>query len=377
LDGCAATVATLLQPNMWAITAALRAGNIAPPGAFLATVDQSQWCAPSADGTPCYAAQILGATGTLATDLLGTSSALDVYGNVKSDLQAYNQAVNTVSTDKTQLATRNQQLVAAQEELSAAQQKLAAAQQALQQFAVDTYVSGGTYAAESFMNLAGPKPFGPLNTNGVVANQYENIVGSELDAADQAAQATEKASLSHRDGASKAVTQATVTLASDNAAETRALARLVDDVSTLQKAGACTTAMITVAAPGTPPAAAPTGTGTSPAGSTPGAATTTTTTTAPTTTTTVPPSTTTSTSTTTTTTTTVPTTVPPSTVPTSSTTTTTAPPSTVPTSSTTTTTTTTPSSGQKSPTATPPAANPAGIQVLQGCISALAPPPGS
>jgi hypothetical protein len=54
LAGCAATVATILQPNMWTITAALRAGDVSPPGAFLATVDQSQWCAPSADGTPCY-----------------------------------------------------------------------------------------------------------------------------------------------------------------------------------------------------------------------------------------------------------------------------------------------------------------------------------
>ena len=41
LDGCAATVATLLQMNMWSITAALQAGNVAPPGAFLAMVDQS------------------------------------------------------------------------------------------------------------------------------------------------------------------------------------------------------------------------------------------------------------------------------------------------------------------------------------------------
>ena len=41
LAGCAATVATLLQPNMATITAGLRAGNIAPPAAFLALVDQS------------------------------------------------------------------------------------------------------------------------------------------------------------------------------------------------------------------------------------------------------------------------------------------------------------------------------------------------
>src|SRR5271156_7254321 len=52
--GCSATVATLFQPNMWVITAALRAGNITPQAAFLAEVDQSQWCAPSSTGEPCY-----------------------------------------------------------------------------------------------------------------------------------------------------------------------------------------------------------------------------------------------------------------------------------------------------------------------------------
>ena len=45
---------------MWSITAALRAGNVAPPSVFLADVDKSQWCAPSADGTPCYASRIVG-----------------------------------------------------------------------------------------------------------------------------------------------------------------------------------------------------------------------------------------------------------------------------------------------------------------------------
>jgi hypothetical protein len=54
-----------------------------------------------------------------------------------------------------------------------------------------------------------------------------------------------------------------------------------------------------------------------------------------------------------------------------------------PTSTTTTTTTTIPGSGSGSgsgsngaTTATPQTANPAGLQVLQGCVSALAPPAG-
>ena len=383
LDGCAATVATLLQMNMWSITSALQAGTVAPPGAFLATVDQSKWCAPSADGTPCYAGQILGATGNLAAALLGNSSALLVYGNVMSDLHNYQQDIATTATDQGVLTARAAELQSAQSVLSAAQEKLAAARRALQQFAIDTYVSGGIYAGTSFMNLAGPKPFAPQNTDGVIAQQYETILASELDSRAQAAAAAAKADQANRDGAAKAVSLATATLASDNTAETHALARLVDDVATMQTAGACTTAVITVAAPATPgsSAAGPGQSGTA----SPSATTTTTSTTAPataaptTTTTTVAPTTT----TTTTTTSTIPTTVPadkvpPVTVPTSVTTTT-VPSTALPTTPSSTTTTTVPASGSgsnSSTTATPQTVNPAGLQVLQGCVSSLASPPG-
>ena len=57
--GCSATVATLFQPNMWVITAALRAGNVTPASAFLAVVDQSAWCAVSPAGVPCYVNEVL------------------------------------------------------------------------------------------------------------------------------------------------------------------------------------------------------------------------------------------------------------------------------------------------------------------------------
>ncbi len=385
LDGCAATVGTLYQPNMWEITAALRAGDVSPPGAFLATVDQSQWCAPAADGTPCYTSQIVGASGSLASTLISDSSALTVYGNVKSDLHGYQQDITTVSTDQGVLTTRNAELLSAALDLTAAQKTLAAAEQALQRFAVDTYVNGGTYASSSFMNLAGPKPFGAQNTSGVIASQYENIVASELEARDQTDQAAERSARAHKQEATKARALATTTLASDTAAETRALAKLVDDVATLQQAGACTTAVITVAAPGTPASSTGAGTGSAAAGTSgqagsgsPESTTTTTTvpatstTTTTTTTTTVPP--------TSTTTTTIPTTVPavkvPVTVPTVVTTTTVPATSTTTTSTTTTTTTPAGGSGSTAPAAAPQTPNPAGLQVLQGCVTALAPATG-
>ena len=130
-----------------------------------------------------------------------------------------------------------------------------------------------------------------------------------------------KGSEQHRDDAAKAVTEASVTLTADEAAENNALAQLIADVATLEHAGACAT--VTIAPHRRRPRSGPTASTSTPSS----AATTTTTTVEPTTTTTttVPPTTTTTTtiplgSMTPTTTTT--TTVPPTT------TTTTAPPTT-------------------------------------------------
>ncbi len=364
--GCSATAATLLQPNMSTITAALRAGNVAPSAAFLALVDQSQWCAPSADGVPCYANAILGSATSLAGGVLNGSAALDVYGSVKSDLQKYQIATLAVAADKTDVAAKSQQMATAESEASSTRAKFDASQQALRSFAVNEYVSSGLYVSNSYANpSAGHKrygQFGPPTPNGVLAQQYESVETSDVLARTAEAASALKASLTRRADAAKALQQSVATLTSDTGTETRALVRLVADVATLQTAGACTTATVTAAALN---AGAPdTTTTTAPAG---------TTTTTPTTSgqsvpaTTVPTTSTTTTSTSTTT--TLPiikvpvttTTVPATTTTTSSSTSTTA----------TTTTTTTPGTA---PANTPaPTPNPAGIQALQGCVAALAP----
>jgi hypothetical protein len=370
ISGCAATVATILQSNMTPVAAGLLAGNVSPPPAFLAIVDQSQWCAPSPDGTPCYADMIGGATGDLAKAVLSASSALDVFGNVKTDLHTYQQAVTTDALAQFAVSTTNQQLTAAQSILTSARGRTAAAQRDLRRFAVDEYVNSGLYQASPLVNGTNNGPLGTPSQNGIVAHQYATVVASDLLAQTQAATAAVKAALAQRNAVQKTLQQDEVTLTGDNADESHALVRLVADVETLQKAGACTTAVITTPTPA--PAATPGGPAPS---STPGSSTTpstTTTTVAPTTTTTttVPASTTTTTTTSgvnslvnplaTTTTTTVP----------ASTTTTIAP-------TTTTTTTTTPGSGSGSGsgsgTAPAPTANPGGLQVLQGCVTALAP----
>jgi hypothetical protein len=367
IAGCAATVATIVQANMTPVAAALLAGNVSPPPAFLAIVDQSQWCAPSADGTPCYADMIGGTTGDLAKAVLSASSALDVFGNVRTDLHSYQNAVTSDALAQLAVATTTQQVSAAQSILTSARSRAAGAQTALRKFAVDEYMSSGLYQASPLVSGTNSGPFGTQTQNGVVAHQYATVVASDLLAQTQEATAAVKAALGQRNAVQKTLQQDETVLTSDNANESHSLVRLVADVETLQKAGACTTAVITTptpaaapAAPGAPGASTPS----SPSGSS----------TAPsTTTTTVAPTTTTTSSTTTTTTTT------PGGVslvkPLGTTTTTTVPPpSTTTTVAPTTTTTTVPSGpGSGTSTAPVPTANPGGLQVLQGCVTALAP----
>ena len=390
LAGCAATVATLLQPNMATITAALRAGNVSPSAAFLALVDQSQWCAPSPDGVPCYANVILGTASNLAGKVLSEGSALDLYGNVKADLHSWQLATLAVATDKRNVVIKNQQLGAARAATSSMRAKFDASERVLRKFAIDEYVSTGLYVSSSYLNPGpGHGTFGPPTSDGVVAQQYESVAASDVLARTNRAEAALRASQARRDAAAKALEHAVSALTADTIAENRALVRMVVDVATLQTAGACTNATITV--PG-PNATTGTTTTTAPApASTPTTTTTTTVPSAATTTTTVPSATTTTSSTTTTTTTTSSTTT--------TTTTTTQPSTGPPTTSTTTSTTTAPPSGASTTTTTsatsapttttttvppsspattqPPTPNPAGIQALQGCVTALAPPASS
>jgi hypothetical protein len=400
LDGCAATVATLLQPNMTPIVAGLRAGGLTPSAAFLALVDQSQWCAPSADGTPCYANAILGSAGYLVGGVLTRSTAPDVYGNVSTDLQHYELDTLSIASDKRDVATKNQQFDVARSALSSMRAKFHASERVLRDFAVDEYVSTGLYVSSSYLSPGSDHAsFGPPTPTGVVAQQYESVAASGVLARTGKAEAALRASESRRDAADKALQQAVSTLSADTSAENRALLRLVADVATMQTAGACTAVTITVpglgatagpttttgptAAPGTAPTLDTTTTTTTAPATTPTSSTTTTTTAPPASTTTTSSSTTTTTTsstttttTTSTTTTTTTTTQPTTTTTSSTTTTTTAPPSsgstTTSTSAPTTTTTTAP--GSPAPATTPPPTpNPAGIQALQGCVAALAP----
>jgi hypothetical protein len=363
--GCAATVGTLFQPNMWVITAALRAGNITPPAAFLAVVDQSSWCAPSPSGLPCYVNAMEVTPGSLALDV-PASSALDVYTNVNTDLQSYQQSIAAVATDQNAVAERDLALAGSENQVAQARDKFGTASHALQGFAISEYVNSGLYSGAPLVSNGSAQPVTsttPQSSDGVVAQQYLGVAADNLINNNEAAAGAFKGSEQHRGDAAKALAQAAVTLTSDEEVENRDLTQLIKDVATLEHAGACPA--VTIVPPPTNTAAA--------AGST---STTTTTTVAPTTTTTVPPPTTTTTTvppTTTTTTTTLP---PDSLMPT--TTTTTVPPTTTTTTvpPTTTTTTTLPRAAVPATTSAPPP-EAAGVSQLQGCIATFAPPAGA
>ena len=365
--GCSATVATLYQPNMWVITAALRAGNVTPASAFLAVVDQSAWCAVSPAGVPCYVNEVLSGADSLPASL-PVSSALNVYGNVKSDLQSYQQSIEAVSADQSEVGIHDLALAAADSNVATARSQFGAASRSLQKFAVNEYVSSGLYSGAPLVSNGGTQPLTastPEDSDGVVVQQYLGVTASNLLSKEGAAAGVFKGAEQQRDAASKALAQTAVTLTSDQAAENKDLTQLITDVGTLEHAGACATVTITP-----PPSSGTDATGAS-------STTTTTTTTVPSTTTTVPPTTTTVPPTTTTTTTTVPTTVPLNAlIPTTpTTTTTTVPPTTTTTEpSTTTTTTATPATvPSQTATTTAPPTEAAGVGALQGCIASFAP----
>jgi hypothetical protein len=346
---------------MWVITAALRAGNVSPPAAFLAVVDQSAWCAPSPGGVPCYVNAMLSPAGGL-TLAVPASSALNVYGNVTTDLQSYQQSISTVTTDQNVVAQRDLELAVSENQVASARDKFGAASRALKGFAISEYVNSGLYSGAPLVSSGGAQALTsttPQDSDGVVAEQYLGVAATNLITHNNAAAGAFKGSEQHRGDAAKALSEAALTLTSDEAAQTRDLEQLIKDVATLEHAGACAT--VTIALPASSDSS--------------GTAATTTTTTIPSTTTTtmVPPTTTTVPPTTSTTATTVPTTIPLG-VLLPTTTTTTVPPTTTTTPPPAATTTTTVPSAATPSTSTTPTAEAPGVTQLQGCIATFAPP---
>jgi hypothetical protein len=236
-DGCAATVATLLQPSMVPIVTALRAGNIAVPGIFLYDVDQSPWCAPSADGIPCYASEIL--AGEIVETLVSGSSgqlkgSLTSYSNTGSDLKSYEEDAYVTASEQNVVAAKNAMLVSAQQAVTAARGTLARATSALRRLALDDYTDDAASRFESSLPLLGSP-----DQRDTIGQFFRGIAASLLTDHWDEARAGVKASISKRRAAQASLAQATAVLDATQNIESQALSGLEADAKGIEAGLAC------------------------------------------------------------------------------------------------------------------------------------------
>ncbi|HYA68091.1 MAG TPA: hypothetical protein VED63_05080 [Acidimicrobiales bacterium] len=245
--GCAATVATILQPNMTSIVKALTAGDVSPPAVFLLDVDQSQWCAPS-DGVPCYASEILGGDGSaveasFVQDAGGLKDAFAIYSDASAALTAFDQDAPVTSADQAVLAAQSQRLVVVDSDVAVARSGLSAATRALSRLAVTEYVDDGAESADANLEL-----FSAPSDEDIVAQDLSRVATTALIRRYDQSEATLSAWMADRLVVVTAVSQAAAVLDAAEVAETQALARLDADMTTIEAAGACTTALPVTAA---------------------------------------------------------------------------------------------------------------------------------
>jgi len=236
--GCASTVAALLQPSMAPIVAALQVGNVSVPGIFLADVDQSPWCAPSGDGIPCYASEIL--AGELVEALLNGSSgqlqgALASYSDTGADLRAYEEDASATSIDQDLFTTRNQQLAMAEHEVTVAQEIASKATGDFRRLAIDDYTGDRLLRSDPTFHL-----FAPADDQDIVSQYFRDIAASLLTVRYDQAEAAVKSSVTKRQAANASVVQVTSLLVSAEAAETQALSGLETNAKTIEAGLACT-----------------------------------------------------------------------------------------------------------------------------------------
>ena len=245
-DGCAATVAALLQPSMTPIVIALRAGDISVPGVFLADVDQTPWCAPSADGIPCYANEILAGelVNTLVNGLAGQlKSSLTSYSQTGVDLRSYEDDAVVTAANQGLVAAKSEQLVSSEQQVSEAQRTLSKATLALRRIALDDYTTDAASRFDSSLPF-----FGPPNELDAVAEYFRSTAASLVTLHHDQAKAAFKIAVSKRQAADASVARATASLISAAAAESQALAGLEADVTSIETDLACAPPLVTAAA---------------------------------------------------------------------------------------------------------------------------------
>ncbi len=244
-DGCAATVAALLQPSMEPIVTALKSGGVSVPGVFLFDVDQSPWCAPSADGIPCYASQIL--AGEIIEALLKGSAgqlkgSLTSYSETGADLHTYEEAAYVTASDQGLVATKTALLTEAEQAVSVAQASLSRATRSLRRLALEDYTNGAASRFQSSLVMLGSP-----DEQDTIGQYLLTIAASRLTDTYTGAEATFKMSVSKRRAAQAAVAQATTLLVAAQAAENQALSGLEVDAKNIEAGFACTAPQVTTA----------------------------------------------------------------------------------------------------------------------------------
>jgi hypothetical protein len=247
--GCAATVATLLQPTMAPVVTALQVGTVSPPGIFLAAVDQSPWCAPSPDGVPCYASDILASellSALLSGRSKGLSTVLTSYADTGTDLVTYEKAAYVSVVEDGLLAVKSAALQAAEHAYGGAQATYAATRDALRRLALENYTSGADTRFDQSLSLVTTP-----DEQDDIAQYFQGVATTLLISRFEGAKAARDGAHAKEQVAQADVTQATATANAASATETQALSGLEGDVQGLEGSMSCTPAPIvpTSAAP--------------------------------------------------------------------------------------------------------------------------------
>lgn len=226
-SGCAATVATILQPNMAPIAAGLVASNQASPTGFLSLVDTTPWCAPD-DGVPCYSSLI--ALGVEPAP----SPAMALLSDTSASLGAYGQDLALVGSLEQTLAAEQQQLTAAAAAVVSAQQTVQQALAALRTLAIYDYTSNNTI--DDDLNL---KQFEAPDQSEQLKQYYETIDDTAQVALTNQAERLLVDDQAHRGQVQSSIAQTTSALSAAQGSVTRVVARLDADLGSLQGAGTC------------------------------------------------------------------------------------------------------------------------------------------
>lgn len=232
--GCAATVATLLQPNMTPILTALQGGDVSPAGIFLSDVDASQWCAPSSDGTPCYAAEIVASKGQ-AKNKNVDDDALRLISDTQSALHSYNEDVSIISAYETTIDAQDLQLEVLQSEVSLAQEQVARSLRTLRNVVVRDYMTNRSEGIGPSL-----QPFDTPSEEELLAEIYGNMATSVLSNRFKSSTEVLDSRISQRDALSTSIALTKSSINSIQAVQGQALSQLKADLTAINAAGACT-----------------------------------------------------------------------------------------------------------------------------------------